>query len=126
MQILEIKVLKGPNYWSIRRPNLIQMKLDLEDLEYRPSNKIEGFRERIEQLIPTLIEHQCSEGHRGGFFKRVEDGTWMGHIIEHIPPQDLLNLLIQCTKALKPNGKIVKAVRLSGFFALDRPLKAAR
>src|SRR6476620_8673094 len=84
MQILEIKVLKGPNYWSIRRPNLIQMKLDLEDLEYRPSNKIEGFRERIEQLIPTLIEHQCSEGHRGGFFKRVEDGTWMGHIIEHI------------------------------------------
>lgn len=84
MQIQELKVLKGPNYWSIRRPKLIQMKLDLEDLEYRPSNKIEGFRERIEQLIPTLIEHQCSEGHRGGFFKRVEDGTWMGHIIEHI------------------------------------------
>jgi hypothetical protein len=84
MQILEIKVLRGPNYWSIRRPNLLQMKLDLEDLEYRPSNKIQGFRERIEQLLPSMIEHYCSEGHRGGFFKRVEDGTWMGHIIEHI------------------------------------------
>jgi hypothetical protein len=84
MQILEIKVLRGPNYWSIRRPNLIQMKLDLEDLEYRPSNKIQRFRERIEQLLPSMIEHYCSEGHRGGFFKRVEDGTWMGHIIEHI------------------------------------------
>lgn len=84
MQILEIKVLRGPNYWSIRRPNLIQMKLDLEDLEYRPSNKIHGFRERIEQLLPSMIEHYCSEGHKGGFFKRVEDGTWMGHIIEHI------------------------------------------
>lgn len=84
MQILEIKVLRGPNYWSIRRPNLIQMKLDLEEMEQRPTNKIEGFRERIEQLLPTMIEHRCSEDHRGGFFKRVEKGTWMGHVIEHI------------------------------------------
>jgi len=84
MQILEIKVLRGPNYWSIRRPNLIQMKLDLEEMEQRPTNKIEGFRKRIEQLLPTLIEHRCSEDYRGGFFKRVEDGTWMGHVIEHI------------------------------------------
>ena len=84
MQILDIKVLRGPNYWSIRRPKLIQMKLDLEEMEQRPTNKIEGFRERIEQLLPTMIEHRCSEGERGGFFKRVEDGTWMGHVIEHI------------------------------------------
>jgi cyanophycin synthetase len=48
MKVLELKVLKGPNYWSIRRPNLIQMKLDLEDLETRPTNAIEGFRERLE------------------------------------------------------------------------------
>jgi len=84
MQILEIKVLRGPNYWSVRRPKLIQMKLDLEEMEEQPTNKIPGFRERLEKLIPSLYEHRCSEGVPGGFFSRVDAGTWMGHVIEHI------------------------------------------
>lgn len=84
MKIIEIKVLKGPNYWSIRRPKLIQMKLDLEEMEQRPTNKIPGFRERLEKLIPSLYEHRCSEDAPGGFFHRVDEGTWMGHVIEHI------------------------------------------
>ncbi len=84
MKILEIKVLRGPNYWSVRRIKLIQMKLDLEELEQYPTNKIPGFRERLEELFPTMIEHRCSESTRGGFFKRVDEGTWMGHVIEHI------------------------------------------
>src|SRR5258705_1249473 len=84
MKILDIKVLKGPNYWSVRRPKLIQMKIDLEEMEHKPTNKIPGFRERLEKLIPSLIEHRCSEDGRGGFFHRVDEGTWMGHVIEHI------------------------------------------
>ncbi|RYY39307.1 MAG: cyanophycin synthetase [Chitinophagaceae bacterium] len=84
MKILELKVLRGPNYWSVRRPKLIQMKLDLEELEQLPTNKIPGFRERIEQMLPSMIEHRCSESRRGGFFHRVEEGTWMGHVVEHI------------------------------------------
>ncbi len=84
MQIVEIKILRGPNYWSIRRGKLIQMKLDLEDLEQRPTNTIEGFLPRLKALFPTMYEHRCSEGVPGGFFSRVEDGTWMGHVIEHI------------------------------------------
>ena len=84
MKILEIKVLKGPNYWSVRRPKLIQMKLDLEEMEQRPSNTIEGFRQRLEAIFPSMIEHRCSVGTRGGFFQRVEEGTWMGHVIEHV------------------------------------------
>jgi cyanophycin synthetase len=84
MKILEIKVLKGPNYWSVRRNKLIQMKLDLEEMEQRPTNAIPGFRERLEKMFPTMIEHRCSEATRGGFFKRVDEGTWMGHVIEHI------------------------------------------
>jgi cyanophycin synthetase len=84
MKILEIKVLKGPNYWSVRRTKLIQMKLDLEEMEQRPTNTIPGFRERLEAMFPTMIEHRCSEATRGGFFKRVDEGTWMGHVIEHI------------------------------------------
>ncbi len=84
MKILEIKIMKGPNYWSVRRHKLIVMKLDLEDLEEKPTNKIDGFLDRIKQMFPTMISHRCSEGVEGGFFKRVEDGTWMGHVIEHI------------------------------------------
>ena len=84
MKIIEIKALRGPNYWSVRRPNLIQMKLDLEEMEERPTNHVKGFRERLEHLMPTLIEHRCSEGVPGGFFHRVEEGTWMGHVIEHV------------------------------------------
>ena len=84
MKILKIQALRGPNIWSIRRKRLIQMRLDLEELEERPTNKIEGFRERLETLIPSLIEHRCSERTRGGFFLRVDEGTWMGHVIEHI------------------------------------------
>ena len=84
MKILKIQALRGPNLWSIRRTKLIQMRLDLEELEERPTDKIEGFRERIESLLPSLIEHRCSEGCYGGFFQRVDRGTWMGHVIEHI------------------------------------------
>jgi cyanophycin synthetase len=84
MKIIEIKVLKGPNYWSIRRPKMIQMKLDLEEMEQRPTNTIPGFLERLKNLLPTLYDHRCSEDKPGGFFSRVEEGTWMGHVIEHI------------------------------------------
>lgn len=84
MKILGIQVLKGPNIWSTRRKKLIQMRLDLEEIEQRPTHKIEGFRERIEKLIPSLYTHRCSPGHEGGFFERVDEGTWMGHVIEHI------------------------------------------
>ncbi len=84
MIIEEIKVLRGPNYWSVRRPKLIQMRLQLEDLEEKPTNKIDGFLERLKELMPSLYSHRCSEGHEGGFFERVKDGTWMGHVIEHI------------------------------------------
>jgi cyanophycin synthetase len=84
MKILEIKILRGPNYWSVRRTKLIQMKLDLEEMEQRPTNTIEGFRERLEKMFPTMYSHRCSVGKPGGFFERVEEGTWMGHVIEHI------------------------------------------
>lgn len=84
MKILSIQALRGPNIWSVRRKKLIQMRLDLEDLESLPTNKINGFRQRLEAMFPTMIEHRCSEEVRGGFFQRIERGTWMGHVIEHI------------------------------------------
>lgn len=84
MKIIELRVMRGPNYWSIRRRKLIVMKLDIEELEEMPTNKIPGFPERLEKMFPTMIEHRCSEDFRGGFFYRVREGTWMGHVIEHI------------------------------------------
>jgi cyanophycin synthetase len=84
MKILSIQALRGPNIWSVRRKKLIQMRLDLEDMEQKPSNLVDGFPERLEALFPTMYEHRCSEGVAGGFFMRVRRGTWMGHVIEHI------------------------------------------
>ncbi len=84
MKIVDIKTMNGPNYWSIRRHKLIVMRLDLEDLEQRPTNTIDGFYERLKTLFPSMYGHRCSPGVPGGFFQRVEEGTWMGHVIEHI------------------------------------------
>jgi len=84
MKILDVKILRGPNYWSNFRKKLIVMKLDLMELEELPTDAIEGFSERIEKLIPSMYEHRCSKTYKGGFFQRVKDGTWMGHVIEHI------------------------------------------
>lgn len=84
MEILDIKIMKGPNYWSAKRHHLIVMLLDLQEMEERPTNKIDGFLERLKTLIPSMYSHRCSEGVPGGFFTRVEQGTWMGHVIEHI------------------------------------------
>lgn len=84
MKILKLQALKGPNIWSVTRRRLIQMRLDLEDLENHPTNTIDGFLERIKNMFPSMYSHRCSEGVDGGFFHRVERGTWMGHVIEHI------------------------------------------
>jgi len=84
MKIREIKAMNGPNYWSIRRHKLIVMVLDLEELEEKPTNKIDGFLERLRAMFPDMYSHRCSVGTPGGFFQRVEEGTWMGHVIEHI------------------------------------------
>jgi cyanophycin synthetase len=84
MKILKIQTLRGPNYWSICYRKLIVVRLDLEDLHDRYSDQIPGFYEGLIQVMPTLEEHFCSPGCRGGFLQRVKEGTLMGHIMEHV------------------------------------------
>jgi cyanophycin synthetase len=84
MKILELSAMRGPNFWSVKRHKLIVLKVDIGYLEDRPTNKLRGFRGRLEKMFPGMYEHQCSVGEPGGFFKRVEEGTWMGHVVEHI------------------------------------------
>lgn len=76
--------MRGPNYWSVRRHKLIVMVLDLQEMEEYPTNKVDGFGDRLKAMFPSMYSHRCSEGCEGGFFMRVDDGTWMGHVIEHI------------------------------------------
>ncbi|MBE9181353.1 cyanophycin synthetase [Oculatella sp. LEGE 06141] len=84
MKILKTQTLRGPNYWSIRHQKLILMRLDLERLAEQPSNQIPDFYEGLVEALPSLIDHFCSPGCRGGFLSRVREGTMMGHVVEHV------------------------------------------
>ena len=81
MQILKVFKLRGPNIWA--NFPVLEAWVDLEELKDTSSEMIEGFNDRLKSWLPTMIEHRCSEGVRGGFFERLRRGTWMGHILEH-------------------------------------------
>ncbi|WII70737.1 cyanophycin synthetase [Bdellovibrio sp. 22V] len=82
MKVLNIKVIPGPNVFH-SRPVMI-MQVDLEDLVDTASNEIPEFNEKLKALLPSLFEHRCSPQKPGGFFERLERGTYMAHIIEHV------------------------------------------
>jgi len=83
MRILQTQAMRGPNYWSVHRKQLIVLRLDLEDYERKPTDTIPDFLDRMRSLMPSLYEHRCSYDEPGGFYRRVEEGTWAGHVIEH-------------------------------------------
>ncbi|MFJ1269164.1 cyanophycin synthetase [Legionella lytica] len=84
MFIINQQVIKGPNYWSNYRKKLIVFTIDIDTYEERPSNLIKNFNENLIKLLPSLNAHRCSPGVFGGFLMRLNEGTWLGHIIEHV------------------------------------------
>lgn len=82
IKFLEIRHLNGPSIWTWRP--VLEAIVDIGDLEDFPSNTIPGFYERLSSWLPTLIEHRCSYEERGGFLRRLEEGTWPCHILEHV------------------------------------------
>jgi cyanophycin synthetase len=84
MKVLETRVYRGPNLYA-PWPT-IRLRVDLEELERFPTAKLPGFAEKLLALVPTLAEHTCSFGEPGGFVRRMteDEGTWMGHVLEHI------------------------------------------
>lgn len=82
IQFLRVTHLRGPNIWTYRP--VIEAWVDIGELEDRPSNTIPGFYERLIALLPTLAEHRCGIGERGGFLQRLREGTWAAHILEHV------------------------------------------
>jgi cyanophycin synthetase len=82
MQIRKIFDLNGPNIWS-NKPAL-EAWVDLGHFEELPTSKLPGFTDRLMGYLPSLIEHRCSVGERGGFLQRLQTGTWLGHVLEHV------------------------------------------
>lgn len=74
--------LRGPSIWAYRP--LLEVWVDIGELEDYPSNLLPGFSDRLVAWLPSLIEHRCSVGERGGFLQRLRDGTWPAHILEHV------------------------------------------
>ncbi len=74
--------LRGPSIWTY--PPSLESWIDIGELEDLPSNKIPGLYERLTTWLPSLIEHRCNYDERGGFLRRLQEGTWAGHILEHI------------------------------------------
>jgi cyanophycin synthetase len=82
MQIRKILSLVGPNIWA--NYPVLEAWVDLGHFDTKPSNTLPGFVDRLTAWLPSMIEHRCSEGVRGGFFMRLRDGTWLGHVLEHV------------------------------------------
>lgn len=82
MEFRRIWTLRGPNYWA--NFPVLEALVDLGELKDRSSELIPGFNERLKTWLPSLIEHRCSVGERGGFFQRLERGTYMAHTLEHV------------------------------------------
>ncbi|MCM3565311.1 MAG: cyanophycin synthetase [Hydrogenophaga sp.] len=82
IRFLRVSYLGGPNIWTYRP--VLESWLDIGELEDLPSDKLPGLYERLTAMLPGLIEHHCGVGERGGFLQRLREGTWAGHILEHV------------------------------------------
>ncbi len=82
LTILETRIYRGANVWSYDKS--IHLVVDLGSLEEFPTNTLPGFSEELVAMLPGLREHSCSRGRRGGFVERLNEGTWLGHVAEHV------------------------------------------
>jgi cyanophycin synthetase len=110
MKVLDTKIMRGPNYWSNYHHRLIVTKVDIGELENFPTNKIKGFPERLENLMPSLYSHRCSKDYEGGFFERLREGTWIGHVIEHIA------LELQCIAGMECGFGRTRTAERNGIY----------
>src|SRR4051794_18550774 len=85
LTIVETRVYRGPNVWSYDKA--LHVVVDLGVLEQYPTDRLEGFTDGLLELLPGLERHTCSRGHKGGFVERLREGTWLGHVAEHVALQ---------------------------------------
>ncbi len=82
LRVLGRGIYRGPNIFSLRP--MIRIRVALGALEAWPTSRLPGFSERLLGLLPGLANHGCSCRDTGGFARRLADGTWLGHVIEHV------------------------------------------
>lgn len=106
MKIKSIKAFEGRNIYSHKK--CVRMDLDLEGYCEIPSNAIEGFNNRLVEMIPELKKHRCGVDEEGGFVKRLAEGTYLAHICEHttIAIQNMIGIEVAYGKAREIEGDI--------------------
>ncbi len=82
LTILSTRVYRGPNYWSY--DPAVHLQVDLGGLEEYPTNLLPGFTDALLRLLPGVGDHSCSRRKTGGFAERLHEGTWLGHVAEHV------------------------------------------
>ncbi|MFC0189539.1 cyanophycin synthetase [Fictibacillus aquaticus] len=129
MKINRVNYLSGPNLHSFKPT--IWIELDIEDLEEKPSSAIPGFTDTLLSIIPSLHTHTCSRGYPGGFVERLHEGTWMGHILEHIALeiQHLAGIKVKRGKTITSKQKGIYFVTYdyrepkSGYYAFEAAME---
>ncbi|MCJ8167096.1 cyanophycin synthetase [Pontibacter sp. E15-1] len=84
MKIIDLRVMRGPNYWSVKHPKIIVIKLALEDLNSKLTSDFPQFLPRLKKKMPGLVLHRSTEGIEGGFFNTIEQGTTFAHVVQHV------------------------------------------
>ncbi len=87
MKILKTQVLRGPNIWSNNQTRLIQLRLNLEEIENYPLDKIKGFIKRFKNLFPKITDT---------FFAEVQDSASMAHVMEYVANEIQLKAGMDC------------------------------
>ncbi|MDR3600108.1 MAG: cyanophycin synthetase [Desulfosporosinus sp.] len=111
MEIREIQAIEGANIYS-HRP-IIRAIVDLQEWTERFSNELGDFSLRLVENLPTLADHYCSRGKLGGFLERLEEGTLIGHVIEHVT----IDLLTQAGQTIK-YGKTMASLDQPGWYEI--------
>ena len=82
LHILERAIYRGPHLYGSRA--MVRIQVDLGELEAWPSDRLAGFNPALLSILPSLHGHGCSYREPGGFVRRLESGTWFGHVVEHV------------------------------------------
>ncbi len=98
MRVLERAVYRGPHIHGDLP--MVRIRLDLGVLEAWPTDRLPGLADALAAMLPGLVRHGCSYQERGGLLRRMREGTWLGHVAEHVAIE-----LQSCVGARVTRGK---------------------
>ncbi|HZK25232.1 MAG TPA: cyanophycin synthetase [Oscillospiraceae bacterium] len=110
MKIVDLHFYTGRNIYS--HYPVMRMLLDLESFQNYRTDCDPTFASRILQALPTLCEHTCSRRRPGGFIERVKEGTYLGHVVEHVflELQHLAGIGAKYGKTYTGDGRFVEII----------------